>query len=137
MGRSEPYQQSILRYVFWIIGFLVVAGNAYVIISSSIRTSCFKQVWSSTSLQCNHIVILNNAVADFIMRIYLITISILNAVYSGFGYFNIKWIGTLDCSILGSLTMTSSEALCFLIVTLTSYRLFYVYRPLSSMTAST
>ena len=69
-----------MRYFFWIIAVLVITGNAYVIISGVVKTSCFKQAWPSVSLQCNHIVILNIAVADFMMGIYLITISIINAV---------------------------------------------------------
>ena len=116
---------------------MVITGNAYVIISSVVKTSCFKQAWPSVSLQCNHITILNIAVADFMMGIYLITISILNVVkFRSNNYISIEWVGSLGCSIIGSLALISSEASCFLMVTLTSFRLYYVYRPLSSITAS-
>ena len=40
------------------------------------------------------------------------------------------------CYILQCFATVSSEALCFLMVTLTAFRLYHVYRPLSSMTAS-
>ena len=129
--------QIFMRYFYWITAFLVITGNAYVIISSVVKTSCFKQAWPSVSLQCNHIVIINIAVADFIMGIYLITISILNVVKFRFNNHNyVEWIGSLECSIVGSLALISSEASCFLMVTLTSFRLYHVYRPLSSMTVS-
>ena len=126
-----------MRYFFWVTAVLVITGNAYVIISSVVKTSCFKQAWPSASLQCNHIVILNIAVADFIMGIYMITISVLNIVKFGSNNYNsIEWQGSLGCSIVGCLALISSEASCFLMVTLTSFRLYHVYRPLSSMTAS-
>ena len=133
---SKP-KGIFMRYFFWIIAVLVITGNAYVIISGVVKTSCFKQAWHSVSLQCNHIVILNIAVADFMMGIYLITISILNVVKFGSNNYNwIEWNGSSGCSIVGSLALISSEASCFLMVTLTSFRLYHVYRPLSSMTAS-
>ena len=131
------YITILLRYFFCITAFLVIAGNGYVVISSVVKTSCFKQAWPSVSLQCNHIVILNIAVADFMMGIYLITILILNAVKFGSNnYNNMEWNGSLGCSIVGSLALISSEASCFLMVILTSFRLYHVYRPLSSMTAT-
>ena len=129
--------QIFVRYFYWITASLVIIGNGYVIISSVVKTSCFKRAWPSVLLQCNHIVILNIAVADFMMGIYLITISILNVVKFGSNDYNIlQWVGSLGCSIVGSLALISSEASCFLMVTLTSFRLYHVYRPLSSMAAS-
>ena len=119
----------VMRYVFWIVGFIVVAGNAYVIANSCIKTRCFKKAWPSASLQCNHIVIFNIAVADFIMGIYLIAISIENVLPS-------KHASLAACYFLGGLAVISSEASCFLMVTLTSFRMFHVCRPLTSMTAS-
>ena len=120
-------QRRAIRYVFWIVGFIAMAGNAYVIVNSCIKTRCFKKAWPSASLQCNHIVIFNIAVADFIMGIYLIGISIIDVL---------QRIPFLTCAILGSFAVISNEASCFLMVTLTSFRMFHVCRPLSSMTAS-
>ena len=122
---SNPPITRIMRYFFWITGVLVITGNAYVIINSAVKTSCFKQAWPSVSLQCNHIVILNIAVADFMMGIYLITISILNAVkFESNNHNRLEWVGSLGCSIVGSLVVISSEASCFLTMTLTSFRLY-------------
>ena len=131
--------ERFMRYFFWIIAVLVITGNAYVIISDIFKTSCFKQAWPSVSLQCNHIVILNIAAADFMMGIYLITISIFNVAIVPSNLdadISLEWMGSLGCSIVGSLALISSEASCFLMVTLTAFRLYHVYRPLSSMTAS-
>ena len=69
-----------MRFPYWFIGFIVIVGNAYVIVRSFVRTSCFKQTWPSALLHCNHIVILNIAVADFTIGIYFITISIVYTV---------------------------------------------------------
>ena len=134
---SEHYEQAFLRYFFWIPAILVITGNAYVIISSVLKTSCFKRAWPSVLLQCNHTVIFNIAVADFMTGIYLITISILNVVKLRFDSHKVlEWMGSLGCSIVGSLALISSEASCFLMVTLTSFRLYHVYRPMSFMKAS-
>ena len=129
--------QAFMRYFFWITAILVITGNAYVIISSVLKTSCFKRAWPSVLLQCNHTVILNIAVADFMTGIYLITISILNVVKLRFHHQKVvEWVGSLGCSIVGSIALISSEASCFLMVTLTSFRLYHVYRPMSFMAAS-
>ena len=126
-----------LRSAFWIIGFLVIAGNAYVITTNLIKNGCFKTTPSSASVHCNRILILNIAVADFIMGIYLITISIYSVVYSGrYKEIDLEWRTSLRCSVIGSLAVLSSEASCLLMVTLTSFRLYHVFRPLSSMTLS-
>ena len=121
-----------MRFPYWFLGFIVIVGNAYVIIRRFVRTSCFKKTWPSALLHCNHIVILNIAVADFTMGIYLITISIVHAIK-----YSEEFRRSNGCHILQCLTLVSSEASCFLMVTLTAFRLLHVYRPLSSITAST
>ena len=128
---ESVYKKSSMRYAYWVVGFFVIAGNTWVIVSTFVRTSCFKKTWPSTLLHCNHIVILNIAIADFMMGIYLITISIMHVMkqpeifFRGIGCYYLQWFATV-----------SSEASCFLMVTLTAFRLYHVYRPLSSMTAS-
>ena len=134
---TEMIASDGLRSAFWIIGFLVIAGNAYVIITNLIKNDCFMTTPSSASVHCNRILILNIAVADFIMGIYLITISIYSVVYSGrYKEIDLEWRTSLRCSVIGSLAVLSSEASCMLMVTLTSFRLYHVFRPLSSMTSS-
>ena len=134
---TEMIANDGLRSAFWIIGFLVIAGNAYVVITNLIKNGCFKVKPTSASLHCNHIMILNIAVADFIMGIYLITISIYSVVYSGrYKEIDLEWRTSLRCSVIGSLAVLSSEASCLLMVTLTLFRLYHVFRPLSSMTSS-
>ena len=120
-----------MRYTYWVIGLFVIAGNTWVIVSTFVRTSCFKKTWPSASLHCNHIVILNIAMADFMMGIYLITSSITHVINYRELVFPI-----IVCYILQCFATVSSEASCFLMVTLTAFRLYHVYRPLSSITAS-
>ena len=134
---KEMIASKVFRSAFWIIGFLVIAGNTYVIISSFVKTSCFKQTPSSASLHCNQIVIFNIAVADFIMGIYLIIISVYSAIYSGrYKKVDFEWRTSLRCSLIGSLAVISSQASCLLMVTLTSFRLFHIIQPFPSLTAS-
>ena len=39
------FKQSPMRYAYWIVGFFVIAGNTWVIVSTFVRTSCFKKTW--------------------------------------------------------------------------------------------
>ena len=84
------------------------------------------------AFRCNHAVILNIAIADFMMGIYLITISIVHAM---------KYLEVLfenyECFILQCFALVSNDASCFLMVTFTAFRLFHVYRSSSSITAPT
>ena len=136
-SKTEMIGNKGLRSAFWIIGFLVTAGNAYAIITGLATTNYLRKIRSAVSLRYNHIIILNIAVADFIMGIYLITISLFSAIYSGhYAEVDLEWRTSTRCSIIGSLAVISSEASCFLMVTLTCFRLFHVCRPWSSTFAS-
>ena len=130
-SRFPVVKMSSMRYAYWVVGFFVIAGNTWVIVSTFVRTSCFKKIWHSPSLHCNHIVILNIAMADFMMGIYLITISIMHVIKRPEIFFP-----GIECFIPQCFATVSSEASCFLLVTLTAFRLYHVYRPLSSRTAS-
>ena len=116
-----------LRSAFWIISIMVIFGNAAVIVT---KIRYLKTSVLSGLLQCQHLVILNISFADLLMGIYLLAIAISSSLYSGYyGSIDSEWRTSLRCSIIGSLAIISSEASCFLMVTLTAFRLYNVCRP--------
>ena len=134
-SETELIASPVLRSAFWIIGLLVIIGNLIVI---TINTKLLKTSKLTNFLQTQHIIILNISCADFLMGVYLITIAILSAVYSGnYGEVDHEWRGSLGCSVVGSLAVISSEASCFLMVTLTAFRLKTVWNPISSLSMTT
>ena len=123
-----------VKIVLWIMGFLVMLGNSYVIIS----TICvLKKKQTLDSMNFQRFIVLNISIADFIMGIYLITIACFDVSFSGF-YHEVdgEWRSSLKCSVIGSLAVISSEASCFLMVVLTGFRLKNITQPVESLNAS-
>jgi len=107
--------------LLWIIGCNVIFGNVYVIITTIVILKKSKAMESS---KFHQIIILNISIADFIMGIYLLTIASFDASFSGvYKEKDLKWRSSLNCSIIGSLAVISSETSCFLMVILTAFRL--------------
>ena len=132
---TEMIENPVLRYSFWIMGFVVTIGNLFVIVTTTklLRTSSFKGL-----IRCQHVIVLNISCADFIMGIYLLMIAVFSQIFSGFyGSVDMEWRTSLRCSIIGSLAVISSEASCFLMVSLSALRLWVVCKPFASRTAST
>ena len=133
---TKLIKSDLILSVFLIIGAIVILGNSVVIITT------IKFLWktkSTDSLKLQHLIILNVACADFIMGIYLLTIAAHSVYYSGsfVGINVLEWKTSVRCSIIGSLALISSEASCFLMVVLTSFRLYNVCKPVASLTLST
>ena len=132
---TEMIANLLFRCAFWIIGFVVIIGNVIVFVSTvrHLKTSSL-----NSSLQCQHVIILNIAIADFIMGVYLITIAIFSQVYSGYyGLVDVEWRTSLRCSFIGSLVVISSQASCFLMIVLSAYRLYTVANPYATVTINT
>ena len=131
---TEMIASLAIKFAFWIMGFLVLVGNSYVIIS----TIYFRKTKRTRdSIRFQHFIILNISIADFIMGIYLITIASIDASFSGiYGAVDREWRSSLKCSIVGSLAIISSETSCFLMVVLTSFRLKNITEVMESLTAS-
>ena len=131
----EMIAHKSLQTAFWVIGILVIASNLYVI---AITSKLLRKTKLSTSLQCQHLIILNISCADLIMGIYLFVIAIYSVIYSDhYGKVDYEWRTSFRCSLVGSLAILSSEASCFLMVILTSLRLYLIYKPHTSSGSST
>ena len=119
---------------FWIIGFVVLLGNAYVVVTTILFLKKNKKL---DKIRFQHFIILNISIADFIMGIYLITIATYSALFSGYyGEVDKKWRSSLKCSVVGTRAVVSSENSCFLMVVLTAFRLVNITNPIGSLTSS-
>ena len=132
---SEMIANPFLRSAFWIIGCIVVIGNVIVVAAIS---KLLRSAQLTNPSFCQHVIVLNIAIADMIMGVYLLIIAAHSAVYSGYyGKVDQEWRSSLRCSIVGSLVLISSEASCFLMVTLTALRLRTITNPIAGLTLST
>ena len=134
-SQIEMIANPVLRLSFWVIGFVVVLGNLAVIVTTS------KLIWSSSnmsgSLRWQHIIVLHVSIADLLMGVFLLIIASVSSAYSGsYGEVDQEWRSSLSCSVVGSLAIISSEASCFLVVTLTAFRLNNVLNPIRSISSS-
>lgn len=132
---TEMIENVGLRLCFWFIGFTVIAGNTYVLVTT---TQFLRKTRVRKSLRYQFVIVLNIAAADLIMGFYLLTIASYSEYFSGYyGDFDLEWRSSAGCSVIGSLAVISSEASCFLMVLLTGFRLFKIMFPINALTAST
>ena len=133
-SKTDMIASPAIKFGFWVIGFLVITGNSYVIITST-RFLKKKQCQEGAKLQ--RFIVLNISIADFIMGVYLLTIAVYDAIFFGtYGAVDHEWRSSLKCSIIGSLSVISSETSCFLMVVLSAFRLRTITRAFESLTAS-
>ena len=134
-SQQEMIASPALKSCFWIMGIAVISGNLYVIAS---KIHLLLTIKLNKSLKYQHLFILSISIADMIMGIYLLTIAVFSLYYSGYyGQIDFEWRSSLRCSLIGSLAVLSSEASCFFMVMLTSTRLYAIYKPFSTPSAST
>ena len=77
----------------------------------------------------NHILILNLAVADLLMGIYLLMLGIVGTILDGvFCSHQYTWRSGITCQAMGTLVVISSETSVLTMVMLASFRLFAVYQ---------
>ena len=75
----------------------------------------------------NHVLILNLAVSDFLMGIYLLSLSIIDAIYSGsYCLQSVKWLTSYTCRNLGLLVVISCQASVMFLTILSTVRLLTV-----------
>ena len=131
---TEMIAEPAIKAAFWIIGFVVIFGNLYVIVTS-ITNLKKKKTLQGVGFQ--QVIILNISIADFIIGVYLLTIAAYSESFSGhYGEVDQEWRSSLKCSIIGCLVVISSQASCFLMVVLTAFRLTNIVNAFESLNAS-
>ena len=103
-SETEQIANPAIKVAFWLMGFIVIFGNSYVL--GSTAHTLMKKKRTAETLGFQLIIILNISIADFVMGIYLPTIASCSAVYSGiYGLVDHEWKSSLSCSIVGSLAV--------------------------------
>ena len=128
---KKMIKDDIISVFVWIIAIVTLCGNGYVIYSTS---HLLRKKKMHDFLRVNHILILNLSIADFIMGIYLLIVSIKNLQFMGkYGEVDLKWKTGFTCSLCGVLAIISSETSCFIMSILSTFRLVNIMRPLKSL----
>ena len=138
-GRSISSSRELiknvpLRVCLWILMLLSLIGNGIVICRTLIDLSNAVQRRLHCSINrvgvCNKIMILNLAISDFLMGIYLFIIAIKSVELSGrYCQLRQEWLTGYQCAFAGVLAVISSETSVFLMVLMTSYRLYGITSP--------
>ena len=133
-SNTEMIAEPAIKAAFWIIGFVVIVGNFYVIVTS---ISNLKEKRALKGIGFQQVIILNISIADFIMGVYLLTIAAYSESFSGrYGEVDHEWRSSLKCSIIGSLVVISGQTSCFLMVVLTAFRLTNVVNAIDLLNSS-
>ncbi|XP_008499449.2 relaxin receptor 1 isoform X1 [Calypte anna] len=113
----------ILRVSVWVIACLTCLGNLFVIcMRSLVAAENSQHAMAIKSLCC----------ADGLMGIYLFIIGALDLKYSGeYNKHAQGWMGSLQCQLLGSLAMLSSEVSVLLLTYMTLEKYFSIAFPFS------
>ena len=132
---TDLIDSAPIRGLIWLIALITLAGNSYVIVSTTLLLRNNKNMHEM--IRVNHTLILSLAIADFMMGIYLVAISIKSLESSGFyGKIEYDWRSSRLCDAAGSLAIVSSETSVFIMTTLSTFRLINVLAPLKSLTFS-
>lgn len=104
----------LLRVGVWIVFMLALLGNAVVVIVI---------ILSKTKLDVSKFLIINLAIADLCMGIYLGCLAIVDASTIGnFRHHGVNWQQSLGCKTAGFLAVLSSEASVFTLAVITIER---------------
>ena len=114
-------KNKTLQTCIWILGILAFLGNLFVII------------WRALDKEENRVqsfLLINLAVADLLMGVYLLTIAIMDLRWQG-EYFmhDIEWRSGMGCRIAGVLSMLSSEVSVLILTIITMDRLICIVFP--------
>ena len=84
---------------------------------------------SSVPSRTNHMLILNLALADFFMGVYLVMLAIAGVVFDGtFCAHELAWRAGPTCQAMGALVVISSQTSVMMMVLLTTVRVHAVLR---------
>jgi len=111
-----------LRLSIWILGSIALVGNAFVVIW---------RLKTKSDSKVHALLLLNLAIADFLMGIYLIMIAAVDVFYRGkYFIYNDSWKHSLLCQLSGFVSTISSEASVFILTIMTIDRYVTIVHPL-------
>ncbi|XP_076802927.1 uncharacterized protein LOC143446940 isoform X2 [Clavelina lepadiformis] len=118
-----------LQVFVWIFGIFSAFGNLGVLIHNILQL--LRDRAKMSSLAVNHrILLVNLALADLLFGIYLLSLAVTNAVYSGsYCRQDIQWRASTTCNALGVIAVISIESSILLLSVMATNRLLIVLKP--------
>ncbi|XP_039257513.2 uncharacterized protein LOC120334123 isoform X1 [Styela clava] len=130
-SRYELIESSVLRTIIWIMALLAIIGNAAVIIREIIKLRQKTKI--TPAMRANRLLILNLALADFLMGIYLISLCVMTLKMQGdYCSRDLAWRSSKTCIGLGVLSVAASETSVITMILLTGCRLYAISNPFQS-----
>ena len=122
---------AVLEIFLWIQMLLSIIGNGIVIVKTPKELfNALRHRSTNRIAICNKIMILNLAIADFLMGCYLLFIIIKSLQFSGKYCSKLtEWLKGNQCAFVGVLAVVSSQTSVMLMVLMTSYRLYSITNP--------
>ena len=120
---EQLIDNSILRYLLWIMGIFALLGNIIVIV--------YRCVLDKTTFKTTYgIFIFNLSVSDLVMGIYLMAVAVIGELFQGDYYkHHQEWRQGAFCKTIGLLSTLSSEISAFFILFITFDRFLAVKFP--------
>nr|XP_053651684.1 G-protein coupled receptor GRL101-like [Cherax quadricarinatus] len=111
----------VLRVCIWILGFIALLGNSFVIIWRSIYSSGNKM---------HSFLIVNLGVGDLLMGVYLLIVAAVDLRYRGvYAAYELSWRTSSLCQLAGFISTFSSELSVFTLTVITVDRLIVIKFP--------
>jgi len=118
---------SAILAILWVLGLLSIFGNVFVLANSYRVLKQSHRVLSDVQ-KIHHIMLINLAIADFLMGVYLICRGVLSIFTYG-GDNAQKTVSRDLCSFLGVITVVSCQMSVTVLVLISSFRLYSVVKP--------
>ncbi|XP_042874255.1 G-protein coupled receptor GRL101-like isoform X2 [Penaeus japonicus] len=111
----------VLRVCIWILGFVALVGNSFVIIWRSIHSSGNKM---------HSFLIVNLGLGDLMMGVYLLIVAVVDLQYRGvYVAYELSWRSSFLCQLAGFISTFSSELSVFTLTVITVDRLIVIKFP--------
>jgi len=127
-SRKELLGSTGFRVTTWIIGIVAVMGNIVTFAGAAKSLIQMKNINPISKI--NFVFLLNLSVADCLMGFYLLSLSFKSLYFSGkYCMYDKAWRSGPTCAGLGGLALISSQSSVFILVGLTTLRLYSVLNP--------
>ena len=119
-----------LKCICWIMGILAVIFNALTVFKGVLSLSELRNKTTSLFVLFNKSLVTLIGSGDFLIGVYLITLSIYDSIVFGWDYckFQAEWLTGKTCSVLGVLSTVGSQVSLFAMTVLSVIRVVGVFK---------
>ena len=129
---KEMIKSNFLRNFIWITLTGIILLNFFVITKTLIKIKASDDKHSTKYY--NLVFILNLSISDIIFGFILSAIAISSYKFSGsYCSIDFEWRSSLVCNTIGALTLMSSQTSLNILVLMTGFRLYSVYKPFKAL----